>query len=104
MSPGFWEREGWEHIVTLINCHKEGNASDCKEAGIDVWLGMWLSPWTILKHKKMKRKPHHYFGMGLTKESVTGPYPEMHGLGLILAQCQIGAGQKHVRKQIQAER
>lgn len=54
--------------------------------------------------QKMKRKPHHYFGMGLTKESVTGPYPEMHGLGLILAQCQIGAGQKHVRKQIQAER
>jgi len=30
------EREGWEHVVVLTNCHKEGNALDYKEAGIDV--------------------------------------------------------------------
>lgn len=50
----------------------------------------------IMEEKK-KRK-HHCFGMGFTKESVTGPYPEMHGHWLILAQHQIDA-----RQQIQAE-
>ena len=31
---------------------KEGNASDYKEAGIDVWLGKWLSLWAIMEEKK----------------------------------------------------
>lgn len=82
--------------------HQEGNASDYKEAGTDVWLGKWLILWSIMEEKK-KRK-HHCFGTGLTKESVAGPDPETHGLGLILAQCQIDVEQKRVRHQIQADR
>ena len=42
--------------------------------------------------------------MGFTKGSVPGPYLKMHGLGFILAQSHIEAGQKHVRQHIQAER
>lgn len=50
--PALLEEIGLQDdTVVMFHCHKEGNASDYKDAGINIWLGKWLFLWVKMKEK-----------------------------------------------------